>query len=64
MRTLSRYPLSLKLTLLDSADPECLQFTVSHHEAMPGQLFLDNMGKAADMLMDLMVESKKAGGKL
>jgi hypothetical protein len=41
-------------------DPECLQFTVTSHESMPGQTFLDNMGKAADMLMELMEANKAA----
>ncbi|KAK4047181.1 hypothetical protein OIO90_006290 [Microbotryomycetes sp. JL221] len=31
-----------------------LQFTVTSHESVPGQQFIDNLGKAADMIMDMM----------
>jgi hypothetical protein len=31
-----------------------LQFTVTCHERMPGQQFTDNLGKAADLIMDMM----------
>ncbi|ORY45846.1 acyltransferase ChoActase/COT/CPT [Leucosporidium creatinivorum] len=33
---------------------EHLQFTVTCHERMPGQKFTDNLGKAADLIMDMM----------
>lgn len=31
-----------------------LQFTVTCHERMPGGEFIANLGKAADMIMDMM----------
>lgn len=31
-----------------------LQFTVTCHERMPGQEFINNLKKAADMIMDMM----------
>lgn len=40
-------------------DPECLQFTVTCAAGTPGKLFIENMEKASDMLMDVMVAAEK-----
>lgn len=38
--------------------PECLQFTVTCGDDVPGQEFINNIEKAADMLMDVMVAAE------
>jgi len=39
--------------------PESLQFTVTSKTHMPSQKLIENLAKAADMMMDMMEEAKK-----
>lgn len=58
-------PIFLPLTSFSYyTDPECLQFTVTCHERMPGSKFINNIGKAADILMDLMEKESSSAVKL
>lgn len=46
--------ISIRYTVPYMIHTDHLQFTVTSHEQMPRQEFADNLGKAADMIMDMM----------
>lgn len=43
------------------ADPESLQLTVSCQKTVPGDLYIKNFAKAADLLMDLFEQAERDG---